>query len=1177
MRPIRLDMDGFASFRDKTVLDFTDADFFALVGATGAGKSTVIDAIIFALYGTVPRWNDQRMITPALAPTATRGVVRLIFDADGQRYAVAREARRSGGKTSRVTMHASRLERLHDPGNLDGEGDVLAAESEVTKAVENLLGLSYDHFTTCVALPQGKFAEFLHAKASDRQDILSSLLGYQLYDELQSRANSRARDKRAAHDALEATLAGYEDATEQHASDLTGRADRLNQLQTWLTGTGLPNLKQAALAVTDTGDCLGELTAQQQALAALQVPPDVAALDAALATAASLLAEAAKVHDAAEAADTLAAEKISAFRPRHQLLTLRQQWDDLARTGIDLPALEAKVTGAMTAHGEAKRATESAEQHTHLLRVAAEHAADTADQARQAVTLTAEQTATLAAVTVPHDLGELTTALTALRERHAALDTETDAAEEAYRVARASLGSAPSEATLTTGRRSATVVHDALTADLAAWNDREQAAKALAAAASAVATADDALTAARANLDAARLADEAGSLRAHLQLGQPCPVCEQHVTTVPTGHDTSHVAAAEKELKSAQSRFDQAADEYARLGRDQRDTATARAETLRHVETTRIDLHTALGDLHTAGGGPNALAGDKVGELVTAAPPHAATSNTATISGPDLAALLSPLSTPIGPDTARSDLTRAADAAAQACHVFDVAAEHRRGLQQAASAADARRSNASIARRAIDRDSTDLDKRSRTAATALQRTRDTLASLGAPVVDTADLFAAWNTLTRWTDAERATRSAQLPALRHAAADAAATASTAGAEHTRAVANLTQLRDQQDTAAANLAQITQIRDQTAVRRQDLRAALDGQPSGEQVAELIGELDRLDQAAGEARSALTEARQARTRAQHTADELDALARDSRTRLATMRDPLIRYGAPAITEDTLAAAWNQLDGWARAREMTLTGDITKARNGADDAAKEYQAAIDALSRALIRAELSLPDLHAPANELHTLVTRGVAGVAAASRSAAEHAADRFRERARLHKQKDEAAEQAQVAATLANLLRSDAFQAWLLESALTSLIADASDLLLDMSSGQFELRIQSKDIEVIDHNDADSTRPVRTLSGGETFQASLALALALSRQVSSLAASGAAKLESIFLDEGFGTLDETSLDVVATTLENLAATGERMVGVITHVPALADRIPVRFQVTRTGAKSSIERITA
>ena len=384
MRPVRLDMDGFASFRDKTVLDFTDTDYFALVGATGAGKSTVIDAITFALYGTVPRWNDQRVITPALAPTAARGVVRLVFDADGQRYAVAREARRSGGKTSRVSMHASRLERLHDPDDLDGEGDVLAAESEVTKAVENLLGLSYDHFTKCVALPQGEFAEFLHAKASDRQDILSTLLGHQLYDVLQSRANNRAREKRAAGDALEATLTGYEDATEQQVSDLTCRADRLSQLQTWLTGTGLPNLEEAAQAVTDTGDRLDELTAQQQALAAVQVPPDVANLDTELAAATSTLAEATKVHDAAEAADTLAAEMIRAFRPRHKLLTLRQQWDDLAKTNTDLPALQADVTDATTADGEARQATEAAEQHTEQLRVAAERAAHAADLAQQA-------------------------------------------------------------------------------------------------------------------------------------------------------------------------------------------------------------------------------------------------------------------------------------------------------------------------------------------------------------------------------------------------------------------------------------------------------------------------------------------------------------------------------------------------------------------------------------------------------------------------------------------------------------------------------------------------------------------------------------------------------------------------------------------------------------------------
>ena len=70
MRPIRLDMAGFTVFREETTVDFTDADFFALVGPTGAGKSTVLDAICFALYGAVPRWGGAKGLVNALAPAA---------------------------------------------------------------------------------------------------------------------------------------------------------------------------------------------------------------------------------------------------------------------------------------------------------------------------------------------------------------------------------------------------------------------------------------------------------------------------------------------------------------------------------------------------------------------------------------------------------------------------------------------------------------------------------------------------------------------------------------------------------------------------------------------------------------------------------------------------------------------------------------------------------------------------------------------------------------------------------------------------------------------------------------------------------------------------------------------------------------------------------------------------
>src|SRR5579862_1552987 len=111
MRPIALDLHGFGSFRDEAHVDFADADFFALVGPTGSGKSTVIDAMTFALYGSVPRWGRKGMVSLALAPSVARGTVKLVFEVAGQRYVVARELRRTGAS---VNQRAASLERLAD-------------------------------------------------------------------------------------------------------------------------------------------------------------------------------------------------------------------------------------------------------------------------------------------------------------------------------------------------------------------------------------------------------------------------------------------------------------------------------------------------------------------------------------------------------------------------------------------------------------------------------------------------------------------------------------------------------------------------------------------------------------------------------------------------------------------------------------------------------------------------------------------------------------------------------------------------------------------------------------------------------------------------------------------------------------------------------------------------------
>src|SRR5262249_60560994 len=112
MRPILLEMHGFASFREQTRVDFSDADFFALIGPTGSGKSTVIDAMTFALYGSVPRWGRKGMVSLALSPTVARGTVKLVFEVDRQRYVVARELRRAGAAGN---QRAASLEPRADP------------------------------------------------------------------------------------------------------------------------------------------------------------------------------------------------------------------------------------------------------------------------------------------------------------------------------------------------------------------------------------------------------------------------------------------------------------------------------------------------------------------------------------------------------------------------------------------------------------------------------------------------------------------------------------------------------------------------------------------------------------------------------------------------------------------------------------------------------------------------------------------------------------------------------------------------------------------------------------------------------------------------------------------------------------------------------------------------------
>ncbi|MGF7236571.1 MAG: SbcC/MukB-like Walker B domain-containing protein, partial [Frankia sp.] len=194
--------------------------------------------------------------------------------------------------------------------------------------------------------------------------------------------------------------------------------------------------------------------------------------------------------------------------------------------------------------------------------------------------------------------------------------------------------------------------------------------------------------------------------------------------------------------------------------------------------------------------------------------------------------------------------------------------------------------------------------------------------------------------------------------------------------------------------------------------------------------------------------------------------------------------------------------------------------------------------------------------------------------ARAAVTRLAERQALAERLTAGRDEANRERTVAHGLAGLLRADGFPRWLVGAALDLLVADASAILAELSGGRFDLAHEAGSFEVVDHHDADARRPVKTLSGGETFQASLALALALSAQVATMGATGAPHPESIILDEGFGTLDDATLETVAATLETLAAARGCMVGLVTHHPALAARVPVRYRVSRDHGTSRVER---
>lgn len=222
MKPISLEMEGFTSFRQRVAIDFTNFDLFAITGPTGAGKTSIIDAMIYALYGCTPRIGKQS-ISELISQGADRLKVMLSFSSGQSEYRISRDTKWTG----KSSITSVRLEEKRDD-----EWESLADRvGDAETLVEKIIGLDFKSFTKSVVLPQGQFDEFLKGRVDDRRKILSDLLQLDIYSRMMQRANELSRDHKNKHDTLADLLTReYANATRENLADLRKKLKELKPL-----------------------------------------------------------------------------------------------------------------------------------------------------------------------------------------------------------------------------------------------------------------------------------------------------------------------------------------------------------------------------------------------------------------------------------------------------------------------------------------------------------------------------------------------------------------------------------------------------------------------------------------------------------------------------------------------------------------------------------------------------------------------------------------------------------------------------------------------------------------------------------------------------------------------------------------------------------------------------------
>ena len=270
MRPIRLTLSAFGPYAARTDVDFDKlghSGLYLITGDTGAGKTTLFDAITFALYGEASGQERKgAMMRSKYADAAVPTFVELEFELRGRRYRVKRAPEYERPKLRGEGTVKNRPEaQLYYPN-----GDVLDSYRDVTAEVENLIGLTREQFGQIGMIAQGDFKRLLLADTQERREILQRIFHTERFERLQTQLSDRSN--RARRDAVEA-----ERALVQNAAGLTVPGELRDELDVLRREESLANVR-ALCALARRGMALDEARAGETETARAQLRQAGAAL-----------------------------------------------------------------------------------------------------------------------------------------------------------------------------------------------------------------------------------------------------------------------------------------------------------------------------------------------------------------------------------------------------------------------------------------------------------------------------------------------------------------------------------------------------------------------------------------------------------------------------------------------------------------------------------------------------------------------------------------------------------------------------------------------------------------------------------------------------------------------------------------------------------------------------------